>query len=1171
MHSSPRQMQPKEEVDKDLLKAAETIADQLLAGLPGSPPAISPISPPKLPSPPPVEVHAKIEITAGGDIPTEAEVSDLELDGQQTAEKEEVKPAAMSPSVVVKEATPPPSDDHKDDDTQKDVTVIDTEEDYSKTTKIRKREETYSLLVKVAESLGQSLAAKIIIDAMHDAARHLATTAATSSSEESESEGGVIKISPSLTLAPTFEISKETYNIHSGENVTIHTRIEGAPCSKVEWFKEGMLVEENDQISVITTEGHTQLVMKKVGKYNSGIYTAVATNPYGTATYQCTIHVTDSDGEIAGPYVTEIKKAEAEPTQTISNNVEIHKKHDQFDQEVIVEYLPFENIEERAVAKTTKKRSRDEQKKKKRLSMESLKSNGSEASDRMETIDEPSPQIGDEKAVEIVSKTEGAAEAVQETDETTLREEEIKVKDEPQNVTPTDAAALPEQPKQPPPEEKQISAIEETTTPISEQQKVSEIAPKEEEGQQNEIPVIQEQQTPESQEQETHIVVKSSGTEQHTEVDVTEKIEELTPQGVVKREEDETTAFKADTEQQNEKPKEVVLSFDKSVGKEQTITIENVETIEIEKDIIEPKMDENVKIEEDIVGMDKIKMNEEIEKVEESGNLKIDESMKTENMDDNQQPKSDKEIIAAKPNEEKVTEVAINEERKTETAPTIEEQIKTAENVTEEVKQTGVTKQVEKVEEAKIPTMEEFMSDTDIAEFVNKLVEAITSEATTESEQQLKELLAEQSDLTQAEEPRQTTPSPTKAILTLEEQLKQLQKDLDESGLEIHEDRNHELNIEKEFEKEVEREEALAEARKRYSREPSEDTILEEPEIEETFEVISKQDVKLSKDGIKGQASDTLPQSPTEFREICIPEITLTNESGEPVVEMTTSITDIELISDIPEAESPSPEEHPEISAPEVNIEITKEDATFTYHLRIVQPQLLIISAELSGTLLSNQRIISVNEDITKIPDQSGIEVSVLTPALTKENVIYKWILKKEGGATESRDTWILNRLIATKFFFVIFLKEEPTSPTSPEATAIANINVAYSGPSHPIVEISMLEPSKLLTEVLSEIPKSQSTTTSLTSQTQTYVTAHEGLDYSEDPIHEPLTLDERSQSTITETSTSGINQAPSFRQEIQNATFVAGQSAQLKCIVAGNPSPQVQWFVDGDEIQSNE
>lgn len=261
MLSSPRKIQRKEEVDKDLLKAAETIADQILAGLPGSPPAVI-ATPPKIPSPPPVEVQAVIEIPAS-DVPTEAEVSDLELDGRDEAVK--------SPTVVVKEPTPPLHEVKATDkahpavseDVQKDVTVVDTEEDYSKTTKIRKREgglhtfvdmlthitqpripETYSLLVKVAETLGQSLAAKIVIDAMHDAARQLATTA--TSSEESESEGGIVKISPSLTLAPTFEISKETYNINSGENVTIHTQIEGAPCSKVEWFKEGKPVEENE-------------------------------------------------------------------------------------------------------------------------------------------------------------------------------------------------------------------------------------------------------------------------------------------------------------------------------------------------------------------------------------------------------------------------------------------------------------------------------------------------------------------------------------------------------------------------------------------------------------------------------------------------------------------------------------------------------------------------------------------------------------------------------------------------------------------------------------------------------------------------------------------------------------------------------------------------------------
>ena len=265
LHASPRQIPPqkeekKVEVDESLRKAAEAIADQIVAGLPGSPSAIAP---------PPIVVPAPL------DIPTEAEVSDLEHDEKEAEKPEsEVKESTPVPTEVPKTeipevivAAPEPESQVVDEAAlQKDVKVVTTEEDYSKTTKMSKREgggletfvqniyhitlpripETYSLLVKVAETLGQSLAARIIIDAMHDAARQLATTTTTSSSEESESEGGFVRISPSLTLAPTFEISKETYNVSSGENVTIHTQIEGAPCSKVEWFKEGVLVEDNE-------------------------------------------------------------------------------------------------------------------------------------------------------------------------------------------------------------------------------------------------------------------------------------------------------------------------------------------------------------------------------------------------------------------------------------------------------------------------------------------------------------------------------------------------------------------------------------------------------------------------------------------------------------------------------------------------------------------------------------------------------------------------------------------------------------------------------------------------------------------------------------------------------------------------------------------------------------
>ena len=153
------------------------------------------------------------------EVPTEAEVSEIEI------ETPPVKPKSPSPEKESK------------------VKILETEEDFSKTTNIKKREETYNLLVKVADTLAQSLAAKIVLDAMSDAAKYLTAT----SEIESEEEGGAsLRISPAVTLAPTFEISKETYNVNSGDNVTIHTRILGAPCDLVEWYKEGVKVEENE-------------------------------------------------------------------------------------------------------------------------------------------------------------------------------------------------------------------------------------------------------------------------------------------------------------------------------------------------------------------------------------------------------------------------------------------------------------------------------------------------------------------------------------------------------------------------------------------------------------------------------------------------------------------------------------------------------------------------------------------------------------------------------------------------------------------------------------------------------------------------------------------------------------------------------------------------------------
>jgi hypothetical protein len=62
-----------------------------------------------------------------------------------------------------------------------------------------------------------------------------------------------------------------------------------------------------------------------------------------------------------------------------------------------------------------------------------------------------------------------------------------------------------------------------------------------------------------------------------------------------------------------------------------------------------------------------------------------------------------------------------------------------------------------------------------------------------------------------------------------------------------------------------------------------------------------------------------------------------------------------------------------------------------------------------------------------------------------------------------------------------------------------------------------------------------------------------------------------KSQDLISETTTSDIGQIPTFRKGLDNITLKIGESGQLKCIVTGLPIPEVAWFVDGDQIISNE
>lgn len=106
--------------------------------------------------------------------------------------------------------------------------------------------ETYALLVKVAESLAEALAATILIEAVQESANRLRFTfIKTSDEEEIDGSEFVVNYESDHQKQPTFAITHETYQVRPHENVTIHARINGAECHIVEWFKDNQKVEAN--------------------------------------------------------------------------------------------------------------------------------------------------------------------------------------------------------------------------------------------------------------------------------------------------------------------------------------------------------------------------------------------------------------------------------------------------------------------------------------------------------------------------------------------------------------------------------------------------------------------------------------------------------------------------------------------------------------------------------------------------------------------------------------------------------------------------------------------------------------------------------------------------------------------------------------------------------------
>lgn len=97
--------------------------------------------------------------------------------------------------------------------------------------------ESYSLLVKVAESLAQKLIAKIFVKAYEEVAQKLSDKHKNSTSEEEDEDTNAVE--RRRRLAPQFSVNEEVFTLNVGEPITLRAKFHGDPSESIQWYFNG--------------------------------------------------------------------------------------------------------------------------------------------------------------------------------------------------------------------------------------------------------------------------------------------------------------------------------------------------------------------------------------------------------------------------------------------------------------------------------------------------------------------------------------------------------------------------------------------------------------------------------------------------------------------------------------------------------------------------------------------------------------------------------------------------------------------------------------------------------------------------------------------------------------------------------------------------------------------
>uniref|UniRef100_A0A8I5KWT3 Myopalladin n=1 Tax=Homo sapiens TaxID=9606 RepID=A0A8I5KWT3_HUMAN len=94
-----------------------------------------------------------------------------------------------------------------------------------------------------------------------------------------------------IIAAPVFTKMLQNLSASEGQLVVFECRVKGAPSPKVEWYREGTLIEDSPDFRILQKKEICTLVIAEVFAEDSGCFTCTASNKYGTVSSIAQLHV----------------------------------------------------------------------------------------------------------------------------------------------------------------------------------------------------------------------------------------------------------------------------------------------------------------------------------------------------------------------------------------------------------------------------------------------------------------------------------------------------------------------------------------------------------------------------------------------------------------------------------------------------------------------------------------------------------------------------------------------------------------------------------------------------------------------------------------------------------------------------------------------------------------